>query len=100
MHYHPVSCNRKVPLVSRGGFAVCRLSPGLETGSFPLDPKKLGLACYLRVAFTRNVSFSRLACLRLGAETSLITHAYVVLTVACAVLQTNPPALNPEPQSI
>ena len=94
MDYNPVSCNRKVPLVSRGGFAVCRLSPGLETGSFPLDPKKAGLACYLRVAFTRDVSFSRLTCMRTGAGTSLIPHAYVVLAVACAVLQTNPFSMN------
>ncbi|SVB09215.1 uncharacterized protein METZ01_LOCUS162069 [marine metagenome] len=94
MDYHPVSCNRKVPLVSRGAFGVCHLSPGRETGSFPLDPKKAGLAWYLRVAFTRNVSFSRPACIWSGAETSQIPHAYVVLTVACAVLQTNLFSMN------
>ena len=94
MDYHPVSCNRKVPLVSRGGFAVCRLSSGRETGTVPLGPKKAGLAWYLRVAFTRNGALSRLASIWPGAETSQIPHAYVILTVACTVLQTNPFSMN------
>ena len=94
MDYHPVSCNRKVPLVSRGAFGVCQLSSGRETGSFPLDPKKAGLAWYLRVAFTRNVSISRLAFIWSGSGTGQIPYAYAVLTVACAVLQTNLFSMN------
>ena len=32
MDYHPVSCNRGAPLVSRGGFAAYDLNPGRWVG--------------------------------------------------------------------
>ena len=68
MEYHPVSCNREEPLVSRGAIGVYQASLVLKTTPANLASKKYCFAKSARALCAHNVSYSRKPLVWLNVE--------------------------------
>ncbi|SVC91654.1 uncharacterized protein METZ01_LOCUS344508, partial [marine metagenome] len=90
MDYHSVSCNRGVPIVSRGGYAAYDLNPSRRVDPERLAAKKACFAKRHRVASTRSESRSRESRDWSSAEPSQTSHVRASSPMACPVLMPSP----------